>query len=553
MNEQFIPLGQIHDNPFQDREVYQDIEALGRAIAVNGLEQLPRGRKTGTGYELKFGHRRKRAFDWLSGNWKNENLPERYNGYTVMPLEVEEFTDAEMFDGVVIENVHRDDLKVTEKARLLRRYKEVHPQATSEQIGLVFNMAPATVRGMDIFLDLPEEAQAALDAGEISMGTARTLHSMQRMAPREKIVATLKRVIKEKGSTLPDKVIEHEIDALPGIVDLWNDNHQRGKARAGYHGWPLDMKKLNHLLPKMTEAQVGAHEKQIEHLVNPPACTACPFYTKVRGSHYCGLKICHDRKMIAWYRYSLEIASQKTKIPIYQEADGAYRALGWEDAYKKWFEQKHKDLRLVPKSMIPNYVHQSYTKLDDDLVVVVATGETLLGKMVLSSGTNRTKGGKKTEKEKAEMRATKIYRQRRKELMWELTGLGKAMFEGVPETAIERILRWHYVGVDDAIPETYKHGNEKGEYPRRKLVWWLIHEGSSHYSRSTMAAIVKDFQDRTGVKPTRAVMKLAEEWDAEIKDAAKVVACSVAAETDGKRTRGKKGAKDNHAATTSHR
>lgn len=53
--------------------------------------------------------------------------------------------------------------KVTEKARLLRRYKEVHPNATSEQIGVVvFNMNAATVRGMDIFLDLPKEVQAAL-------------------------------------------------------------------------------------------------------------------------------------------------------------------------------------------------------------------------------------------------------------------------------------------------------------------------------------------------------------------------------------------------------
>lgn len=41
---------------------------------------------------------------------KKEGLTDRYNGYTAMPLEVEEITDDEMFDGVVIENVHRDDL-----------------------------------------------------------------------------------------------------------------------------------------------------------------------------------------------------------------------------------------------------------------------------------------------------------------------------------------------------------------------------------------------------------------------------------------------------------
>lgn len=69
MNEQLIPTKEIHDNPFQHREQYQDIEALGRAIAEVGLQQAPRGRQNGKGYQLKFGHRRKRAFEWLEKNW----------------------------------------------------------------------------------------------------------------------------------------------------------------------------------------------------------------------------------------------------------------------------------------------------------------------------------------------------------------------------------------------------------------------------------------------------------------------------------------------------
>lgn len=135
MPEQLIQLEIIDDNPYQDRGSYEDISELGRTIAVNGLEQKPKARLVGKRYQLKFGHRRKRAFEWLRDHYETEGLPNRYSGYSVMPLDVEDITDKEMFDGVVIENVHRDDLKVTEKARLLRRYKEVNPEATSEQNG----------------------------------------------------------------------------------------------------------------------------------------------------------------------------------------------------------------------------------------------------------------------------------------------------------------------------------------------------------------------------------------------------------------------------------
>ena len=70
-------------------------------------------------------------------------IPNAKTQKKLMPLNVQEMTDQEMFDGLIIENAHRDDLKVTEKAWLLRRYKEVHPKATSEQIGAISSTVSA--------------------------------------------------------------------------------------------------------------------------------------------------------------------------------------------------------------------------------------------------------------------------------------------------------------------------------------------------------------------------------------------------------------------------
>lgn len=521
-----IKLELIDDNPYQDRGSYEDIAELGRSIALNGLEQHPKARQTEKRYQLKFGHRRKRAFDWLKDNWKKENLTDRYNGYTVMPLEVEDFSDAEMFDGVVIENVHRDDLKVTEKARLLRRYKEVHPEATSEKIGVVFNMNAATVRGMDIFLDLPEDVQAALDSGTISQGAARLLHSMMKITTKENVLKTLKLIEQEKGETLPEEVIDTEINQLPNTVDMWG-SHQSGKPRAGYYGWLLDMKNFpNRLLPAMTVEQVGAYEAQIDHLTNPPACTACPFFTKVRGSHYCGMKLCHQRKMVAWELYAVEQASKNTKIAVYTEEDGTFRALGYSD--EKLFEKRHKGLRLIQKSKVNGYAYQNFKGFDSDLVLVVATGDELLAKIVRSSGSSGTaRGGKKTEKEKAEMRAMKVYRIKRLELMWEYTAAAQTIFDSTPVGVLTKLNEWNHIGIDDRIPEEHDHpytGNDaqKLSFQRRALVWRLIMNKTSHYSRSGLVDALDKFASITGVKAPKTLVKCAEDWDAEIKATASV-------------------------------
>jgi ParB-like chromosome segregation protein Spo0J len=549
MTEQLINLDFIDDNPEQYREIYKDIEELGRNIATYGLKDVPPARQSGNRYQLESGHRRKRAFLWLHKNYKKEGLPERYSGYTMMPLNVKEITDEEMFDGLIIENAHRDDLKITEKAWLLRRYKEVHPEATSEQIGLVFNMNAATVRGMDIFLDLPKEVQAKLDDGTITQGTARTLHSMQRVASQKMIVETLKEI--EKGDEQPDYIIDNTVDQLENVVDLWNDNHREGKPRAGYHGWLLDMKNFpNKLLPALeiretTDAigakntkgvwkwineggndadhglEIGLVEK-LEHLVNPPACTACPFYTKIRGSHYCGMKLCYTRKTEAWMLQQLEQTSKSTGISLYAESDGRYVLLAsHDDKCNALFTKRHADLRLLPKSKFGGYSYQSFKGIDDDVCYVVATGDTIAK---LGTTTAKSGGGQKTEKEKAEMRAMKVYRAHRKELVWEFAGVAKHLLDGVPFNVLERLER--NIQRDDRPLEEEPSDEAKltvrADYLRKCMIYEMLIGESSYFRRESMADILECIQEQIkesggwGVKIPKALIKQAAEWDAEI-------------------------------------
>lgn len=576
-----VPLELIDDNQFQDREIYQDIEDLGRTIAVHGLKEYPKAREIKGRFELQFGHRRKRAFAWLKSHWQKEGLPNRYNGYTVMPLIVEERTDREMFNSVVIENVHRDDLKTTEKARLLKRYREQFPEATSEEVGLVFGMKAPTVRGMDLFLDLPKPVQQTLAAGEISQDTARKFHSLQKIAPEKFIVETLKKVEKEKGNRLPEAVIEDAIERLDNVVDMWNENNRDGKPRSRYsNGWLLDMRNFpNQLLPALTpvdaalalgtqgnekarklveeylehfqinfvtepdQAQLEKLEadkqkaldrvsklnpdysSRLQHLIDPPACTACPFYTKVSGSHFCGMNICHSRKSVAWNTTMMEQASKKLGIAIYSQDDGKFQFLDSYD-HRSLFNSKDKGLRLILTSGNGSRPYQHFPEVESDVFAVAATGDAI-GKMAKKSKGGG--GGKLTEKEKAERRAMRVFRQRRRELLWEYTAAAQSLFEGVPIEVLRKVCGWHFIGIDDRIPDEHDHPQtgtpaEKLEFQRRELIWKLVVGETSHYTRSDLVVLLERFQKITQVKTPKALLKRVQQWDEEIHDLARVSA-----------------------------
>jgi len=518
MAEQLISLRQISDNPYQPRVVddAEHIEKLARSIAQDGLLQKPTVRHFGSNgaHQLAFGHSRRKAFEWLMENWKAQGLTDRFEGYTSMPVNVEALSDEEMYRFAVTENVQRRDLAPTEISKAIQRYMtEFH--ATSKQAAELFGMNDATVRGMVRLLDLPEAVQEKLDDGTITQGTARLFHSMQKIAPEKTIVETLKRIEKEQGNTLPEEVIEDVIDRLDNAVELWAD-HRDGKPKAGYHGWLLDMKNFpNNLLPVLDGQAEKLTPDQVEHLNHPPACAACPFYTKVRGTHYCGVKLCHQRKTAAWDAHALEQAGKRTGIPVYVEADGGWRKLDWND--KPLFEKKHKDLRLMHGNG-----YQSFAGLDDDLVLVVATGDALGQMRHISTS---TKGGKKTEKEKAEMRAMKIYRVKRLELMWEYTAVAQGMFESVPESVLKKLNNWRNIMIDDRIPETLQKasGSKGADYQRRALVWRLIMGSSTHFRRESLAKQLGEFQKLTQVRTPKALSNRVAEWDAEIETVAKAV------------------------------
>ncbi len=170
---QFIRVDRISPNPFQPREVFdqQKLDELARSIAEKGVVQPITVRRYGDGYQLIAGERRLRCVRDLGV----EKIP-------AYILDVE--SDEEMMELSIIENIHREDLNPIDIANGYRRLIE-ECRLTQEQVAQKVGKDRATIANFLRLLRLPRVIQESAQAGEISMGHARALLSLE--SPEQQI------------------------------------------------------------------------------------------------------------------------------------------------------------------------------------------------------------------------------------------------------------------------------------------------------------------------------------------------------------------------------
>ena len=218
MTEELILLECITDNPYQPRLVdnAEHIENLARSIAADGILQKPTARHTAESAQLAFGHSRRKAFEWLRSNFEKEGLPNRYNGYSQMPLNIEELSDEDMYRQAVSENVQRKDLDAIEMAKAMLVYRDQFKK-NSDEIGGLFGMSGATVRGLVRLLDLPKEIQDKVASGDIPQSKARSLLTIARMDAKQ----VTKAVDSLSAGTSVDDVIVQSMRGSDTAFSMW--------------------------------------------------------------------------------------------------------------------------------------------------------------------------------------------------------------------------------------------------------------------------------------------------------------------------------------------
>jgi len=157
-----IPLKELRPNPFQPRKAFDDdnIQELADSIAQHGVIQPIIVRKVLKGYEIIAGERRFRA--------------SQVAGKKTIPAVVRPFSDQQVMEIALIENLQRENLNAMEVATAYQALMEEF-KLTQEDLSARVGKSRSHIANFLRLLSLPDEVKEYVSRGTLSMGHARAL------------------------------------------------------------------------------------------------------------------------------------------------------------------------------------------------------------------------------------------------------------------------------------------------------------------------------------------------------------------------------------------
>lgn len=157
-----IPLSQLRANPYQPRKYFNEdsINELAESIKEHGIIQPIIVRKVLKGFEIIAGERRYRA--------------SQVCGLATVPAVERNFSDQQVMEIALIENVQREDLNAMEIAIA---YQSIIDQfsLTQEELSAKVGKSRSHIANFLRLLQLPETIKQYVSRGTLSMGHARAI------------------------------------------------------------------------------------------------------------------------------------------------------------------------------------------------------------------------------------------------------------------------------------------------------------------------------------------------------------------------------------------
>ncbi|TVY10703.1 ParB/RepB/Spo0J family partition protein [Paenibacillus cremeus] len=195
-----IPLPQLRPNPYQPRRNFNDesIQELAASIKEHGVIQPIIVRSVLKGFEIIAGERRFRASQ-VCGN-------------ATIPAVIKKFTDQQVMEIALIENVQREDLNALEIAIA---YQALIDQfsLTQEVLSVKVGKSRSHIANFLRLLQLPEEVKEYVSRGTLSMGHAKAIVGIK---DKKVIKALADTAIKEQWSV---RELEEEVKKLEEKAD----------------------------------------------------------------------------------------------------------------------------------------------------------------------------------------------------------------------------------------------------------------------------------------------------------------------------------------------
>lgn len=203
-----LPIEEIRPNPYQPRKEFdkKSLEELSESIKTHGIFTPLLVRKSVSGYDLITGERRLRAA--------------KMAGLKTVPAIQVEFTEEQMMEIAILENVQREDLNPIEEAAayesLIQKLGYTQ-EKLAERVGKSREYCANIMR----LLKLPEDVQSMVVNKELTMSHVRPLLSLN---DEEEIYEAAEKIKKNKMSV-------REVEAYVRDVNGGGQKKQKKKEK----------------------------------------------------------------------------------------------------------------------------------------------------------------------------------------------------------------------------------------------------------------------------------------------------------------------------------
>lgn len=198
-NEEIVELNlsELRPNPYQPRKVFDEeaLNELADSIREHGVFQPIIVKKSIKGYDIIAGERRFRA--------------SKLAGLEKIPAIIRDFTDEQMMEIALLENLQRENLNVIEEAIAYKSMID-HLNLTQDELSKRVGKSRSHVTNILGLLRLPGEVQQMVSDGRITMGHARALSKLE---SNEEIIKLANRIV-------DDNLVVRDIENITGTEEV---------------------------------------------------------------------------------------------------------------------------------------------------------------------------------------------------------------------------------------------------------------------------------------------------------------------------------------------
>lgn len=243
-NEEIIelPLSELRSNPYQPRKNFDEtaLQELANSIKEHGVFQPIIAKKSIKGYEIIAGERRVKA-SILAGK-------------ETVPAILRDFSDQDMMEIALLENLQRENLNALEEAMAYKKLLD-ELSLTQDKLAERLGKSRSHITNMLGLLSLPEEVKDMIISGKLSMSHARVLSKMENS---------------EKVKELAEKIVADGL-SVREIEDLsHNTNYSKKNSQVRHETNRNEYKVIEDELSEKFGSKVKIQNNKIEvYFVNP--------------------------------------------------------------------------------------------------------------------------------------------------------------------------------------------------------------------------------------------------------------------------------------------